>query len=378
MASSKPESGIVHHLTCGICMEQYDRKKHVPKLLPCEHTFCLDCLNSIQVPRRQMECPVCRCKHSVPQKGFVTNRTVLDIVDALQQDGTQTAAKLKCSEHKNTESVLICMDCVTGLCPKCLKQSTHQGHCLEELSDAKNLIKTMFEEQIKKEQEGWDRTMTEVPYSVASFSKAEANINDIYDEINAATERWRKKQLSEIRHLKQQAITFENRIQTEREHLQSLLEHPNIDLETMITKVNEAQNKQDLDTGCIGTGQECNFEEQTESLMGNLHSVFSDERLITSRVLKRKAQHRIFTKVVRNSNRLVGCINGDIILYQFGIKTCELGHKCDWSEVCNRNDVQHDPHYRDSIEEMRKFYFLQWYSRWGGLWMLLIHIFICS
>ena len=343
-------------------MEQFDRKTRVPKILPCEHTFCLDCLNSIRVPRRRMECPVCRCKHSVPQKGFVTNRTVLDIVDELQQDGTPTA-KLKCSEHKDTESVLICMDCVTGLCPKCLKQSTHQGHHLEELSDAKNLIKTMFEQQIKKEQEAWDRRMTEVPYSVASFTKAEANIDKICAAINAATERWRKKQISEIRYLKQQAITLENRIQTERGHLQSLSEHPYIDMETMITKVNKAHKKQKLDTGCIGTGQEYNFEEQTESLMGDLHSVFSDERLITSRVLKRKAakvpQHRIFKKVVCYGDRLVGCINGDIVSCQFGGRMCELCHKCDWSDVCNRNDVKHDPRYRESIEKMRKFYFLQ-------------------
>ena len=201
MASSKPVSGILDHLTCGICMEQYDRKKRVPKILPCEHTFCLDCLNNIRVSRTRMECPMCRCQHSVSPDGFVTSRTVLDIVDELQQNGSPSTGKLKCREHKGIESVLVCMDCITGLCPKCLKQSTHthQGHTLEELSDAQVLIKKTFEQQIKAEQKAWDRRITEIPYSADSFSNAEVNISKICTEIHMVTGKWMRKQLSEIR-----------------------------------------------------------------------------------------------------------------------------------------------------------------------------------
>ena len=160
---------------------------------------------------------------------------------------------------------------------------------------------------------------------------------------------------------------MEKNIQTERGHLRSFLEHPNTDMETMITKVNEAQKKQNLDTGSIATGQEYNFEEQTESLMRNLHSVFSNEELITGRVLKKKAtdvpESRTFTKVVCYGSQLVGNINDDIVSYKFEDGMCKLCHKCDWSDVCSRNDVQGDPlawpRYIDIIEEMKKFYFSQ-------------------
>merc|ERR1712004_914855 len=34
-------------LTCGTCLCMYDATEHYPKLLPCSHTVCLDCLDRI-------------------------------------------------------------------------------------------------------------------------------------------------------------------------------------------------------------------------------------------------------------------------------------------------------------------------------------------
>ena len=96
MALSAP---ISDDLECSICMERYDRQIHVPKLLPCEHSFCMVRLDTLskEFTRpykifgliastktvKDVECPTCRAKHSVPSRGFPTIRALLDIVDQM-------------------------------------------------------------------------------------------------------------------------------------------------------------------------------------------------------------------------------------------------------------------------------------------------------
>ena len=36
-------------LKCLICREAYNDKEKIPKMLPCHHTFCLDCLCQVSV-----------------------------------------------------------------------------------------------------------------------------------------------------------------------------------------------------------------------------------------------------------------------------------------------------------------------------------------
>ena len=45
---------------CPICMIEFDREKHIPKLLKCGDTICTICLNDIF--KRGKECPICRTK----------------------------------------------------------------------------------------------------------------------------------------------------------------------------------------------------------------------------------------------------------------------------------------------------------------------------
>ena len=149
MASS--QSGLLDRVSCGVCLEPYNNKTHVPKLLPCQHTFCLSCLDSIGSDTIDIECPVCRQKHNVPLRGFTTNVVVLEVVEELLKD---TSSVLKCFKHSRRESVIICIDCLECLCMKCMKETrktsnSHHEHQLEELDDAKSQLWQKYESKVK-------------------------------------------------------------------------------------------------------------------------------------------------------------------------------------------------------------------------------------
>ena len=105
------ESWLHEYVNCNICMELYNNENHVPVLLPCQHTFCRSCLNSISsrltfaypqpaYPQPRIECPVCRIKHEVPRGGFTVNRAVLQIAEESQRDSVRHFYKLW-HNHRN-------------------------------------------------------------------------------------------------------------------------------------------------------------------------------------------------------------------------------------------------------------------------------------
>src|SRR5258708_7069308 len=70
------EMDLVNALTsCPICMDPFT----LPKVLPCQHTFCLDCLrahhqatNAMRAigPISNFPCPTCRRMCNVPRDGL--------------------------------------------------------------------------------------------------------------------------------------------------------------------------------------------------------------------------------------------------------------------------------------------------------------------
>ena len=72
--------------TCPICLDILK----IPKLLPCAHTFCLDCLEEIEPNDNQsIACPLCRQEHSIPNGNFCefpNNFTMNQELDRLQQE----------------------------------------------------------------------------------------------------------------------------------------------------------------------------------------------------------------------------------------------------------------------------------------------------
>lgn len=59
-------------LTCAICLDRYRN----PKLLPCQHSFCMEpCMDGlVDYVRRQVKCPECRAEHRIP---YQVSRSIL-------------------------------------------------------------------------------------------------------------------------------------------------------------------------------------------------------------------------------------------------------------------------------------------------------------
>ena len=63
---------------CPSCFAEYLD----PKLLPCQHTVCLECLVRVE-EEKQVTCPTCEVTHKVPERGvksFIENQHVVQFV----------------------------------------------------------------------------------------------------------------------------------------------------------------------------------------------------------------------------------------------------------------------------------------------------------
>ena len=74
---------------CPVCFDEYKD----PKLLPCNHTLCLKCLESLQSKKQEgqrgwyLKCPICNTKHEVPERGvtsFMENQHAIELISKNQ------------------------------------------------------------------------------------------------------------------------------------------------------------------------------------------------------------------------------------------------------------------------------------------------------
>ena len=277
------------------------------------------------MPTYQMTiaCPVCREKIDVPAKlGYTTNRAVLDIVEELKKDPMTDVPKsstdvpkhlsdvLKCPTHNNAECVLLCIDCLEGLCLKCIKQGSHQSHQLEEPSDAKDLLRPKFDEQIRNELSLWDAIMSKIKqsaYSMAEITQAEEDFKTICDKMTTIFNKWRNTQQALLKDCKQQAISRENEIQMQRGKLQSVLEHNDINIRELIAKLREQhsieQQTRSFNDMNFKGAQAYNFGQQSQTFLEHLHVVLCSKGSIASKFLKQTFNVKI--KVVPPETRSI-------------------------------------------------------------------------
>jgi tripartite motif-containing protein 71 len=92
-------------LTCCICLDRY----RTPKLLPCQHSYCLDpCMEGlVDYVKRQVKCPECRAEHRIPYngiQGFPTNYTLTKFLE-LHAEITGGHRDLTCTLLESTAGI---------------------------------------------------------------------------------------------------------------------------------------------------------------------------------------------------------------------------------------------------------------------------------
>ncbi|XP_072024535.1 E3 ubiquitin-protein ligase TRIM45-like [Amphiura filiformis] len=109
-------------LTCSICAELYDNAEHQAKCLPCLHTYCKSCLQSIAGNRSQLDCPTCRKLITLPG-GTVDNLQNNFIVEKPYENIFNPAVICGNCDDDNP-AVSFCHDCASFQCQGCI--DSHQ------------------------------------------------------------------------------------------------------------------------------------------------------------------------------------------------------------------------------------------------------------
>nr|XP_018905412.1 PREDICTED: RING finger protein nhl-1 isoform X4 [Bemisia tabaci] len=133
-------------LTCAICLDRYRN----PKLLPCQHSFCMEpCMDGlVDYVRRQVKCPECRAEHRIPYQGvqgYPTNVTLqrflelhIEITGELP-DPTSGQTMKRCGVCSEKAYVTICVHCDKEICTDC--KGAHMDILRREISRINNQVR---------------------------------------------------------------------------------------------------------------------------------------------------------------------------------------------------------------------------------------------
>ncbi|CAD5124857.1 unnamed protein product [Dimorphilus gyrociliatus] len=123
------------YFTCPICCENWLHRD--PRVLPCQHTFCKECLNQLQLKNKAIDflCPICRSAFYWPIEGadgLIRNRIAWNVLSvSKEKDNVEDLSNVTsvCVEHK-AEVLFFCRQCWNvPVCKECWND--HKDHDLK-------------------------------------------------------------------------------------------------------------------------------------------------------------------------------------------------------------------------------------------------------
>lgn len=211
-------------LTCAICLDRYRN----PKLLPCQHTFCMDpCLEGlIDYARRQIKCPECRAEHRIPYQGvqaFPTNVTLVRFLelhrDITGEEPEPPASMMErctvCSEKNYLER---CAHCDKKICQDC--REAHADVLRREINRINNQVRR-----------GLGKLSDALSQTQKNADKLKQNCRQVKDEIEELVRRYSKDIKDTEDKLKHELDIY---IQTEMKNLTKLKD----DLDVEVSNIN--------------------------------------------------------------------------------------------------------------------------------------------
>jgi len=133
-------------LTCCVCLDRYRN----PKLLPCQHSFCMEpCMEGlVDYVRRQVKCPECRAEHRIPYQGvqaFPTNVTLQRFLELRMEitgeppDPTSGQIMERCNVCSEKSYLALCAHCEKKICEDC--KSAHMDILRREITRINSQIR---------------------------------------------------------------------------------------------------------------------------------------------------------------------------------------------------------------------------------------------
>ncbi|XP_035678798.1 E3 ubiquitin-protein ligase TRIM17-like [Branchiostoma floridae] len=221
-------------MSCGICLQPFK----LPKILPCGHTFCEECL--VEAARGGLRCPTCR--NVVPIKGGVAalpnNYQVAEMCQkfselAAARDATQQW-DAACKNHPTEKLRLFCQTCEEPVCNECLDDSAHRGHknvitvkqaVEERMATVTPLLKEK-KRQMEEHREYLEK-LTDLEEQVNEVkSQDEQAITDLYEEMARLLSENKEERLAIIRDRYENNMTIINERKSEVQ--QQLQENDNV------------------------------------------------------------------------------------------------------------------------------------------------------
>jgi len=130
---------------CPICQE--DLKD--PRLLPCIHSFCLECLQRYcrDAEGDDMPCPICRYEFEIPKDGIAG----LPIRTHAQEpfNVSKPGRKRYCEIHDDERIKMYCFDCNMNVCAMCCHED-HKTHKFERIETVVEQFSKTVDDEIEQ------------------------------------------------------------------------------------------------------------------------------------------------------------------------------------------------------------------------------------
>lgn len=142
---------------CGICRERYTD----PRVLPCLHSFCLDCLQKAGSNRRpgdRMPCPLCRKEFVIPEEDFQGLQKDFRLQSLIEMSRlpvaihrSAAAAAAGTAEDAELEAVqkVYCFDCRLAIDVRCYFEG-HRTHSCSDIFKAVSRFRRMVQSDEEK------------------------------------------------------------------------------------------------------------------------------------------------------------------------------------------------------------------------------------
>src|SRR6218665_2310161 len=143
---------------CCICFKTFTD----PRMLPCIHTFCLECLKGTFKAAKKRDgeklpCPLCRNLFVIPtagMNGFQKNFFMQHLIDVTNMIKVGQKSNTECNickalydgdKEKTKEATMMCLECGDNFCDMCAKV-----HKLHKLSKTHNIVNIGIEAEDRK------------------------------------------------------------------------------------------------------------------------------------------------------------------------------------------------------------------------------------